>query len=149
MALDVGKVRVGVALTDALGFTVQPLLTLYRKSRGEDMRNLLRLLRRHQVSEIVVGNPLHLSGDRSPWAAKVEEFADELRRRSELPVHLFDERLSSVRAHEILDDAGHPKRDRKAVIDQVAAVVILEGWLEAKQHAAARAALHADGASLR
>lgn len=143
MALDVGKVRVGIALTDGLGCTVQPLLTLYRKSRGEDMRNLVRLIRRHEVTEVVVGNPLHLSGDQSPWAAKVQEFAEELRRRCDLPVHLFDERLSSVAAHEILDEAGHDKRNRKAIIDQVAAVVILEGWFEAKQHAAARRALDA------
>jgi len=61
MALDVGKVRVGVALSDALGYTAQRLLTLWRKSRGEDMRSLLRLVRKHEVARIVVGNPLHLS----------------------------------------------------------------------------------------
>ena len=69
MALDVGKVRVGVALSDPLGYTAQPLLTLWRKGRGEDLRSLLRLIRKHEVSEIVVGNPLHLSGDVSSWAA--------------------------------------------------------------------------------
>ena len=62
MALDVGKVRVGVALSDPLGYTAQPLLTLWRKSRGEDLRSLMRLIRKHEVTEIVVGNPLHLSG---------------------------------------------------------------------------------------
>jgi putative Holliday junction resolvase len=141
MALDVGKIRVGVALSDPLGYTAQPLLTLWRKSRGEDFRSLLRLIRKYQVVEILVGNPLHMSGDISPWAAKVQEFADELRERSGLPVHLWDERLSSVAAHEILNEAGHPQRDRKYVIDQVAAVVILRGWMEAKEQAAARAAL--------
>jgi putative Holliday junction resolvase len=141
MALDVGKVRIGVALSDPQGHTVQPLLTLWRKGRGEDLRSLLRLVRKHDVTEIVVGNPLHLSGDISSWAAKVHEFAEELRGRSELPVHLWDERLSSVAAHEILDEAGHDRRNRKHVIDQVAAVVILEGWMEGQQHAAARAAL--------
>jgi putative holliday junction resolvase len=142
MALDVGKVRVGVALSDPLGYTAQPLLTLWRKSRGEDLRSLLRLIRKHEVVEILVGNPLHMSGDISPWAAKVQEFAEELRERSGLPVHLWDERLSSVAAHEILDEAGgHDQRNRKYVIDQVAAVVILRGWMEAKEEAAARAAL--------
>src|ERR1700729_3511710 len=139
MALDVGKVRVGVALSDPLGYTAQPLLTLWRKSRGEDMRSLMRVIRKHEVGEIVVGNPLHMSGDVSPWAAKVQEFAEELRVRSGLPVHLWDERLSSVAAHEILDEAGHDRRDRKHVIDQVAAVVILRGWMGAKEQAAARA----------
>jgi putative Holliday junction resolvase len=131
MALDVGKVRIGVALTDPLGYTAQPLLTLWRKSRGEDLRSLLRLIRRHEVTRIIVGNPLHMSGDISPWAAKVHEFAEELRTRSALPVQLWDERLSSVAAHEILDEAGHSKFDRKHIIDQVAAVVILRGWMEA------------------
>ena len=141
MALDVGKVRVGVALSDPLGYTAQPLLTLWRKSRGEDMRSLLRLIRKHEVAEILVGNPLHMSGEVSPWAAKVQEFADELRKRSGLQVQMWDERLSSVAAHEILDEAGHDRRDRKHVIDQVAAVLILRGWMEAKEQAAARAAL--------
>jgi putative Holliday junction resolvase len=137
MVLDVGKVRVGVALSDPLGYTAQPLLTVWRKSRSEDLRSLLRLIRKHEVVKIVVGNPLHMSGDLSPWAAKVQEFAEELRERSGLPVELWDERLSSVAAHEILDEAGRDRRDRKYVIDQVAAVVILRGWMEFREQAAA------------
>jgi putative holliday junction resolvase len=139
MALDVGKVRVGIALTDPLGYTAQPLLTLWRTTRGEDFRSLLRLIRKHEVVEIVVGNPLHMSGDVSPWAAKVHEFAEELHKRSGLPVQLWDERLSSVTAHEILNEAEYGQCDRKYVIDQVAAVVILRGWMEAREEAAARA----------
>jgi len=141
MGLDVGKVRVGVALSDPLGYTAQPLLTLWRKNRSDDLRSLLRLIRKHEVVEIVVGNPLHLSGDVSPWAVKVQQFADEIRRRTELPVHLWDERLSTRAAHEILNEAGHDRRDRKYVIDQVAAVVILRGWMEAREQSAAQAAL--------
>ncbi len=132
MALDIGKVRIGAALSDPLGYTAQPLLTLWRKSRGEDLRSLLRLIRRHDVVRVVVGNPLHLSGDVSPWAAKVQEFAGQLRQRSAVPIELWDERLSSVAAHEILDEAGHDRRDRRHIIDQVAAVVILEGWMRAQ-----------------
>jgi putative Holliday junction resolvase len=148
MALDVGKIRVGVALSDPLGYTAQPLLTLWRKSRGEDMRSLLRLIRKHDVTELVVGNPLHMSGDLSPWAIKVQEFAEELRLRSGLPMQLWDERLSSVAAHEILNEAGHDRRDRKNVIDQVAAVVILRGWMEAKAETAARQALQQSDSDL-
>jgi putative Holliday junction resolvase len=146
MALDVGKVRVGVALSDPLGYTAQPLLTLWRKNRNDDLRSLLRLIRKHEVVEIVVGNPLHLSGDVSPWARKVQEFADEIRKRTALPVHLWDERLSTRTAHEILNEAGHDQKDRKYVIDQVAAVVILRGWMEAKEQSAARAALEQNDA---
>lgn len=136
MALDVGKVRIGVALSDGLGITAQPLLTLWRKGRGEDLRSLVRIIRKHEVANIVVGNPLHMSGDISPWAAKVQEFADDLRQRSGLPVELWDERLSSVAAHEILDEAGVDKKGRKFIIDQVAAVVILRGWMDAKERTA-------------
>jgi putative Holliday junction resolvase len=137
MALDVGKKRIGVALSDPLGYTAQPLLTIWRKSKSEDLRNLLRLIRKQEVTRIVVGNPLHMSGEVSPWSAKVQEFAEELRVRSEVPVELWDERLSSVEAHEILDEAGHDPRDRKSIIDQVAAVVILRGWMEAQDQKAA------------
>jgi putative holliday junction resolvase len=144
MALDVGKVRIGVALTDPLGYTAQPLLTVWRKTRGEDLRSLLRLVRKHEVVEIVVGNPLHMSGEVSAWAAKVQEFAEELRIRSGLPVQLWDERLSSVAAHEILNEAGYERQERKYVIDQVAAVVILQGWMEAQELAATRARLLQD-----
>lgn len=133
MALDVGKARVGVALSDPLGYTAQPLLTIWRKGRGEDLRSLMRIIRKHEVTEIVIGNPLHMSGDVSPWATKVHEFAEEIRARSGLPVHLWDERLSSVAAHELLDEAGHDRRDRKRIIDQVAAVVILRDWMQARE----------------
>ncbi len=136
MALDVGKARIGVALTDPLGYTAQPLLTLWRKSRGDDLRSLLRLIRKHEVTHIVVGNPLHMSGDVSPWAAKVHEFAEELRTRSSLSVELWDERLSSVAANELLHEAGHDTRDRKRIIDQVAATVILRDWMEARERGA-------------
>jgi putative Holliday junction resolvase len=141
MALDVGKVRIGVALTDELGYTAQPLLTVWRKSPGDDMRSLLRLIRRHSVTEIVVGNPMHLDGGLLPFAAKVQALAADLAERSGLPVHLFDERLTTVEAHTMLDAAGHGTRDRKQVIDQVAAVVILRDWMQARQHAEARRAL--------
>ena len=130
MGLDVGKARVGVALSDPLGYTAQPLMTLWRKGWGEDLRSLARLARKHEVVRIVVGNPLHLSGDVSAWAVKVQKFAAELQERSGLPVELWDERLSSVEAHEILDAAGRGRRDRKDVIDQVAVTVILRGWME-------------------
>ncbi|WP_446743306.1 Holliday junction resolvase RuvX [Silvibacterium acidisoli] len=133
MALDVGKVRIGVALTDPLGYTAQPLLTIWRKTPGEDMRSLLRLVRKHEVTQIVVGNPLHMSGEVSPWAAKVQALAGTLGERSGVPVYLWDERLTSVAAHEILDEAGHDRRDRKDIIDQVAAVIILQGWMDAQQ----------------
>ena len=138
MALDVGKVRIGVALTDGLGYTAQPLLTVWRKGRGEDLRSLARLVKKHGVIRIVVGRPLHLSGEAMPWGRKVEQFAEALRARVGVPVDLWDERLSTVAAHEILDEQG-VGTDRKRVIDQVAAAVILDGWMQARERAALRA----------
>ena len=138
MALDVGKIRIGVALTDGLGLTAQPLLTIWRKNRNEDLRSLTRLIRKHEVSRVVVGNPLSLSGDLSSWTIKVQEFTDELRSRSMVPVELFDERLSTRAAHEILNQAGHPQKGRESIIDQVAAVVILEGWMAVQERSTAR-----------
>jgi putative Holliday junction resolvase len=130
MALDVGTLRIGVAVSDGLGYTAQPLLTIWRKSRGEDLRNVVRLARKQEATRILVGNPVYLSGDVSPWAAKVQEFAAELGSRVEIPVELVDERLTTVAAHEILDEAGVRRKDRAPIIDQVAATVILRGWME-------------------
>jgi putative Holliday junction resolvase len=141
MALDVGRIRIGVAITDGLGLTAQPLLTVWRKSRGEDLRSLTRLVRKHEVTHLVVGNPLHLSGEVGAWTRKVQEFAEELRVRSGLTVELWDERLSTVAAHEILNQAQYGTKNRKKMIDQVAAVVILEGWMQAQEQRAARLAL--------
>jgi putative Holliday junction resolvase len=73
-----------------------------------------------------------MSGEVSAWAAKVQEFAVELQRRAEIPLELFDERLTSVAAHEILNEAGVPRQDRAPIIDQVAAVVILRDWMSAQ-----------------
>ncbi len=141
MALDVGRIRIGVAIIDGLGLTAQPLLTIWRKSRGEDLRSLTRLVRRHEVTHLVVGNPLHLSGEVGAWTRKVQEFAEALRVRSGLTVELWDERLSTVAAHEILNQAQYGTKNREKMIDQVAAVVILEGWMQAQQQRAARLAL--------
>ncbi len=141
MALDVGRIRIGVAIIDGLGLTAQPLLTIWRKSRGEDLRSLTRLVRKHEVTHLVVGNPLHLSGEVGAWTRKVQEFAEALRVRSGLTVELWDERLSTVAAHEILNQAQYGTKNREKMIDQVAAVVILEGWMQAQEQRAARLAL--------
>lgn len=130
LALDVGSRRIGVAVSDELGLTAQPVLTLDRRaSRREDLRSLARLCRRFGVAGIVVGNPLHLSGESSPQAAKIQAFADELGELTGLPVHLWDERLTSHEAHQILYQAGHARQQHRKVVDQVAATLILQEFL--------------------
>jgi putative Holliday junction resolvase len=135
LGLDIGNRRIGVAVSDELGLTAQPVLTLERK-RGpggiarEDLRSLARLARRFGVVGIVVGNPVHLSGDASPQAVKTQTFAAELGRLTGLPIHLWDERLTTREAHQILYEAGHARQEHRKVVDQVAATLILQSFLE-------------------
>lgn len=131
LALDVGNRRIGVAVSDELGITAQPVLTLERRrSPREDLRSLARLARRYGVVGIVVGNPVHLSGEQSPQAAKTQAFASQLGELSGLPIHLWDERLTTREAHQILYEAGRPRQEHRRVVDQVAATLILQSFLD-------------------
>jgi putative Holliday junction resolvase len=133
LGLDVGNRRIGVAVSDELGLTAQPVLTLERRhNRREDLRSLARLARRFGVAGIVVGNPVHLSGDLSPQAAKTQAFAAELGKLAGLPIHLWDERLTTREAHQILYEAGHPRQQHRRVVDQVAATLILQSFINEK-----------------
>jgi len=131
LGLDVGNRRIGVAVSDELGLTAQPVLTLERRrNQREDLRSLARLCRRFGVAAIVVGNPVHLSGDLSPQAAKTQAFAAELGALTGLPIHLWDERLTTREAHRILYEAGHARQEHRRVVDQVAATLILQSFME-------------------
>ena len=141
MGLDVGDRRIGVALSDPFGLA-HPLLTLTRSNRRQDLRSLARLARRHSCAGIVVGDPVHLSGEASSQAAKVHVFVDLLRvelQRVEiaLPIHLWDERLTTAEAHTLLDASSRQssrstRQARKQIVDQVAAVLILQSYLDAQ-----------------
>jgi len=135
LGLDLGSRRIGAAVTDELGLTAQPVLTLERRGSGpanrrEDLRSLARLCRRFSVAAIVVGNPLHLSGESSPRALKTQAFAAELGELTGLPIHLWDERLTTQEAHEILYQAGHDRQEHRKVVDQVAATLILQSFMD-------------------
>jgi putative Holliday junction resolvase len=132
VGFDVGDRRIGLAISDPLGYTAQPLFTLHRAGKRADLKSVGRVLRKHGVTEAVVGNPLYMSGDQSPQAAKAQAFAEELRAEFGITVHLWDERLTTTQAHRHLDDAGHAAIGRKDIIDQVAAVLILQSFLEAR-----------------
>ena len=136
LGLDIGSRRIGVAVSDELGLTAQPVLTLERRRIGsaisrDDLRSLARLARRFGVAGIVVGNPLHLSGEASPQAERVHAFAAELGALAGLPIHYWDERLTTREAHQLLYEAGHERQKHRKVVDQVAATLILQGFLEA------------------
>jgi len=131
MGLDVGNRRIGVAVSDELGLTAQPVMTLERRhNRRDDLRSLGRLARRFGVSAIVVGNPVRLSGEESSQTAKVQAFAEELGELTGIPIHLWDERLTTHEAHQILYEAGHPRQQHKRVVDQVAATLILQSFID-------------------
>ncbi|HEY1984846.1 MAG TPA: Holliday junction resolvase RuvX [Terracidiphilus sp.] len=131
LALDVGSRRIGVAVSDELGLTAQPVMTLERRRNPrDDLRSLARLARRFGVAGIVVGNPLHMSGEPSPRSLRTQAFAKELGDLAKLPIHLWDERLTTHEAHQMLYQAGHARQDHKQVVDQVAATLILQSFLD-------------------
>jgi putative Holliday junction resolvase len=113
-----------------MGMTAQGLPTLHRTNKRNDFDQLRRTIKQYRVAEIVLGLPLRMSGEAGIQAEKVEAFADELRARFKLPVHLFDERLTSVEANRVLDEADMGDRRRKEVVDQLAAVLILQAFME-------------------
>jgi putative Holliday junction resolvase len=132
-----------------LGLTAQPVLTLTRKRNPrDDMRSLARLCRRFNCAAIVAGNPLHLSGEASPQAEKTRAFAQELAQLAGLPLHLWDERLTTREAHQILYAAGKSRQDHKPLVDQVAAVLILQSFLDARRDPLSQARLDAGGTLL-
>ncbi|MBS1815119.1 MAG: Holliday junction resolvase RuvX [Acidobacteria bacterium] len=131
MGLDIGDRRIGIAISDGLGLTAQPLFTLHRTSSSrEDVRSIARMVRKHAVAEIVVGLPLHISGEESPQAVKTRKFAQELAERVQLPMHFLDERLTSHAVDELMKQGGRNSHERKALVDQMAAALILQGFLD-------------------
>jgi putative Holliday junction resolvase len=129
LALDFGSRRIGLAVSDELGLTAQGLPTLERTNKRNDLDHLRRVIKQYGVCEIVMGLPLRLSGDAGIQSEKVEVFAEELRKKFKLPVHLFDERLTSVEANRVLRESEMSIRRRAEVVDQLAATLILQSFL--------------------
>jgi putative Holliday junction resolvase len=132
LALDVGSKTIGRAVSDPLGITAQGLETVRRKNKRTDFEELGRTITEYDVREIVVGYPLHMSGKEGTQSLKIKDFADELRRRFGLPVHLWDERLTSAQANRLLREAELSIQRRAQVVDRLAAVLILQSFMEAR-----------------
>ena len=132
LGLDVGARRIGIAVSDPLGITAQGISTLHRRNRKYDFGELRKLLAEYEVREIVVGNPLRMSGQTGTQAEKMAEFARYLEETFSVPGHLWDERLSTAEAHRLLDETGIRDSRRKEVIDKMAAVLILQSFLDAR-----------------
>ncbi|MGY1804027.1 Holliday junction resolvase RuvX [Blastococcus sp. SYSU D00922] len=134
LGVDVGTVRVGLAMSDPTGTLASPLETLRRAKDGADLDRLAALVVEHEVTEVVVGEPVHLSGASGASAQDAADYAQELADRiPDVPVILIDERLSTVTAASHLREGGIDSRKQRAVIDQAAAVVILQQFLDSRR----------------
>ncbi|MGI6296666.1 MAG: Holliday junction resolvase RuvX [Armatimonadota bacterium] len=131
VALDVGDARIGVAATDELGLAAHPISTIHRSvSIKRDLRVVEELLTELDASKVVVGLPLLASGEEGPQAEKVRDFYNRLARRLKIPAVLFDESYSTVEAEDLLLQADVSRAKRREVIDQMAAVIILNSYIE-------------------
>ena len=130
LALDVGMKRIGLAISDELGITAQGLDTLERKGRRDDIETLRKLARERGVGRFLVGDPLHMNGEASRQGAYTREFAQELGRKTGLPVEFRDERWTSREAERALRGSGVANSDRKPAIDRLSAVILLQSYLD-------------------
>jgi putative holliday junction resolvase len=133
LGLDVGLRRIGMAVSDPLGLTAQGIATLARKNNRTDLAAFDHILRQYSVKEIVAGYPLRMSGEEGSQAEKVRAFADLLRDTFKIPVHLWDERLSSVEANRVLRQADISIEKRGKAVDQLAAVLILQSFMDSRR----------------
>ena len=132
MALDVGDRTIGVAISDELLLTAQPRPTLRRKNLKSDLEVLRRMALENDVQEIVVGQPLHMDGKPSTQSDKVARFSEELRKVVGLPIIPWDERLTSFEAEQHLRQLGINWRRRREHVDKIAAMIILQSYLESR-----------------
>lgn len=129
LALDIGKRRIGVAVSDPLGMIARPVETLHSVSLNKDVAYLANLAKTLEAEQVVVGDPIHMSGDPSPMSGRARTFGNMLAEASGLPVIYWDERLTTVEAQRILEDSGVQPRKVRQQIDAVAAAVILQSYL--------------------
>lgn len=135
MALDIGDRTIGVACSDEGLVLASPVETITRRGPKADSMRVDALVKERGVTRVIAGLPLTLRGDEGPQSAKVNEFVEVLRRRLKVPVEMFDERLTTREAERTLIAADMSRARRKEIIDQMAAVLILQTWLDARAHA--------------
>jgi putative holliday junction resolvase len=130
MGLDIGSRTIGVAISDELGITAQGLKTIRRRSREEDLKEISLIIAQFNINKIVVGLPKNMNGTIGPQAESVFQWMKDAKEKIDLPMVSWDERLSTVEATRTLLEADLSRRERKGVIDKVAAVLILQGYLD-------------------
>ncbi len=130
MGLDLGDKTIGVAVSDAMKWTAQGVETIRRKSLADDVKRLEALIKEYEVESIVLGLPKNMDGSIGPRAEIVQEFAQHIGPIVNIPIYSWDERLSTVAAERALLEADISRKKRKKVIDKMAAVIILQGYLD-------------------
>ena len=131
LGIDLGDARIGVAASDDLGMLAHPLETI-PAAKGDPIARILELAASRGVEAIVVGMPRNMDGTYGPAATKAKEFMEKIQARTPLRIVPWDERLTTVAAQRSLQESGRNTRSQKSIIDQVAAQMILQGWLDAQ-----------------
>jgi putative Holliday junction resolvase len=132
LGIDHGDARIGLAISDELGMLAHPLETMYLREIADPVAHIANVVAKHKIAQIVLGLPRNMDGSYGPAAEKVRAFAEKLKAATPCPVKLWDERLTSVAAQRSLHEAGRNVKNSREVIDQVAAQMILQGWLDAQ-----------------
>ena len=130
MALDLGKKRIGLAISDPLGITAQGLPNLERTRKREDLETLATIVREREVGLILMGNPVNMGGAEGRQSAWVREFAAALEKQTGLPIRFWDERLTTVEAQRVLRESGISLEKRAAAVDRLSAVILLQSYLD-------------------
>jgi len=136
LAVDYGEKRIGLAISDELGITASPLMTLVRRSDEETVRQIAQLASKLRVTQIVVGLPRRTDAQEGEMERKVKAFAEKLRQKVSVPVVLFDERFTTRIAEQVLLEADLSRRKRKQVRDRLAAVILLLSYLDSQREVA-------------
>ena len=134
MAVDYGDARTGLAVCDRTEFLASPIGTIEERNMQLLAMKVAHMAQQYEVGEIVVGLPLNMNGSFGPRAERCKQFADILNELTECPVNMWDERSTTVSAHNILNETNVRGKKRKAVVDTVAATIILEGYLEFRKN---------------
>ena len=134
LAIDFGLVRMGLAVSDALGLTAQGLPTLVRTNKEADFRYLVSLAAQYAVSRVIVGHPISHSGEETEMSLRAVRFAEGLRARLALPVELWDERLTSLEADRSLRESNMGGKKRREARDRVAAQILLQSYLDRRAY---------------
>ncbi|NDI33961.1 Holliday junction resolvase RuvX [Chengkuizengella sediminis] len=133
MGLDYGDKTIGIAVSDELGWTAQGVEVIRRKSKKEDISRLREIIKEYDISEIVLGLPKNMDGSIGERGQLCIQYGETLEAKLELPIHMWDERLTTVSAERTLIEANMSRKKRKQVIDKMAAVFILQSYLDAKK----------------